>query len=376
MVLAMLPGPAAAASYHAVPVDAPEFQDLRSFLKSIGMNDQQIADVAASTDADRLADWVRPDGSTPTLRPAATDIATSAFFEIEATMEVADQWRASGGPLAKGAPGVAVPARAAGRPPESEFYVYATTTADRLAPQPGFRIEAGLAAFDSTPLGGGQAARSPSRYAADFFAGMNLAWSVRSELGAAFVILHFQFRGGAWSEAGTDAIAVVVGRTLVVFIPGSEFDGLVEGRAFGFAGSQAEPAIDVWPDQKAPPKPYAGSPIFEITKAAAVATPTPLTGATPDATPTPATGATPAASPTPVTGATPPSGAGTPGPGSQGTPDDVLLFVVLIIAGVGVVVIGVLVLTGRLGGGAGTTRVPPPPPPPGPPAASPPEPPA
>jgi hypothetical protein len=374
IVLAMLPGPVAAASLHAVPVDAPEFQDLRSFLRSLGMTDQQIADVAASTDADRLADWVRPDGSPSTLRPAATDIATSTFFEIEATMEVANQWRATGGPLAKGSPGVALPARAAGRPAESEFYVYATTTADRPAPQPGLRIEGGLAAFDSTPPGGGQATRSPSRYAADFFAGMNVAWSVRSESGAAFAVLHFQLRGGAWIESGTDAIATVVGRTLVVFIPGSEFEGLVEGRAFGFTGSQNEPVIDVWPEQKAPAKPYAGSPIIEITTVPAVATPTSVTGATPAASQTVATGATPGASSSPATAATPPAGSATPGSGSPGTADNSLLFAILVVVGAGVVVIGGLVLTGRLGpGGASRT---PPPPPPSPPAAPPPGPPA
>jgi hypothetical protein len=346
----MLAGPAAGAgigAFRAVPVDAPEFQDVRTFLTSLGATPDVIAEVAGGTDADRLADWFRPDLTPPTMRPPGTDIATSAFFELETTKEIADLWRAPGGPLAAGSPGVIVAARPAARAAASEYYGYATTTAERPAPQSGIRVELGLAAFDSTPLAGGQATRWPAQHPGDFFAGFNVAWSVRAESGAPFSLLHFQNRAGAgWGDASTDAIALLIGRTLIVLIPASESDGFVDGRAFGFTGSSTETAIDVWPELKAPAKPYAGTAILEITTPPVRVTPTPATTPTPNpaATPSPSPAATP--TPTSIPGAATP----TPTPSGGVSQDSTALLVAVIVVGLVVVLVGVLMRSGRRGG--------------------------
>ena len=277
-----------AALYGVAPTD-PSVADLVATLKSLGASEQDIADLAAATDLDGLRDWIMPaTGASATA--TGPDIRYGTNFELKASADVAAAWFAPGGPLAAGTAGVVSPVTKLNGAAGMEWYVYAANMTEPFAGEPNRRVEAGIAALDTTPIAGGAVIRPPQQGAGDFFGGMNVAWSTRSENGGPFAIHHFQAaQAGGFNERPTDAVSVINGRVLLTLIPEVEATDFESSRAFSFAGgldfTPASIAVDTYPDMAQAPRAGGNVPVIEITGATETPGPTSATPAAATATP-------------------------------------------------------------------------------------------
>lgn len=234
------------------------------------------------------------------------------------------------------------------QPASGTYYAYTWMSLDDIQTGSDLLVAVGIAAYDEDPLSGARPAPWRSEFENDLYEGMNLAFEFQSHASSEFSLYRLAYDPDGennFVREDTGAFGILDGQVVTGFIPEAEWEGVINGRTYGFYSESNGPSgADTYPDIQEPALAYDALAIPHLVQAppppaTPSPTPRPTASPTPSPSPTLSPSPTPIPSPTATAQLAPGPGAGpvvvTPSPISFESLIVLLIAVLLILLGLG-----------------------------------------